>query len=185
MENKVPLSICYLPSTCVTSQSPRFLWSFDDNNNLRSTGTRPKFSRRHRCISADKLQRTKDRAGDAIREVSFRRGLHPTATALQQLQREAAPRRVGAGKSCERHLRVSSAVQGCINLALSLHSVTPFLSTLLHLSLLPSLHCSSFPANAQAPSFFLPCCSFVMPVTSMPIETDMHRYCTAWLCCCV
>jgi hypothetical protein len=128
MENKVPLPICYLffVDLCYFAVSAISLVFRRQQQLTQHEDKTEVFTGALMHLSADKLQRTKDRASDAIREVSFRRGLRPTATALQQLQREAAPRRVGAGKSCERHSRVLR--QGSINLALSLHSVTPFLS---------------------------------------------------------
>lgn len=133
IENRVPLSICYLPSAdfCYFAVSAIPL-AFRRQQQPAHGATRPKFSQGHRCIFADKLRRTKDR--DAIREVSFRRGLRPTATALKQLQREGAQ---GWEEWREREkvartaFASSSAVQGCINLTLSLHSVTPFLSPFL------------------------------------------------------
>lgn len=93
IENKVPLSICYLPSAdfCYLAVFAIPLAFRRQQQAARDTVARPKFSQGHRCIFADKLRRTKDR--DAIREVSFRRGLRPTATALKQLQREGARER--------------------------------------------------------------------------------------------
>lgn len=92
-----------------------------------------------------------------------------------------------SGKKLRAAFASSSAVQGCINLALSLHSVTPFLSPLT----------TSFlhqPAALAAPVFPRTLNSVVL--SAVPLfcnagyfnadrETDMHRYCIAWLCCCV
>lgn len=106
---------------------------------------------------------------DAIREVSFRRGLHPPATALQQLQRDSEKE---PGEARGEKLRVafasSSTVQDCINLALS------FVSLFLPLfdSSLPPLNPVSFVLSAARS-----CCSFVQRSFNADRKTDVHRYC--------
>lgn len=140
INNKVPLSICYLSSPPPPPRRLLLLRGLRDSFGFSLATTTRAARRQDRSFrgGTDASSRinfggTKDRA--RARSMQFAK--FPFAEAYAQLQLHysscSAARESGVeGRTGEKKLREafasSSAVHGCINLTLSLHSVTPFLS---------------------------------------------------------